>query len=132
MLKKGSTDDVNNYRPISILPDVFKILEKHVSSTFYAFLNEQNLLNPKQSGFRSQHSCQTSLTLMTEEWLKAINKGELTGVLMVDLCKAFDLVDHSLLLHKLTIYRCSEESLFIDKKQDKRIIIRKSIISYSK
>ena len=132
MLKKGSTDDVNNYRPISILPVVFKILEKHVSSTFYAFLNEQNLLNPKQSGFRSQHSCQTALTLMTEEWLKAINKGELTGVLMVDLCKAFDLVDHSLLLHKLKIYRCSEESLFIDKKQDKRIIIRKSIISYSK
>ena len=74
-----------------------KIFEKHVSSTFYAFLNEQNLLNPKQSGFRSQHSCQTPLTLMTEEWLKAMNKGELTGVLMVDLCKAFDLVDHFLL-----------------------------------
>ena len=111
LLKKGSTDDVNNYRPISILPVVSKILEKHVSSTFYAFLNEQNLLNPKQSGFRSQHSCQTALTLMTEEWLKAMNKGELTGVLMVDLCKAFDLVDHSLLLHKLKIYRCSEEAL---------------------
>ena len=108
LLKKGSTDDVNNYRPISILPVVSKILEKHVSSTFYAFLNEQNLLNPKQSG---QHSCQTALTLMTEEWLKAMNKGELTGVLMIDLCKAFDLVDHSLLLHKLKIYGCSEEAL---------------------
>ena len=111
MLKKGSTDDVNSYRPISILPVVSKILEKHVSSTFYAFLKEQNLLHPKQSGFRSQHSCQTALTLMTEEWLKAMNKGELIGVLMVDLCKAFDLVDHSLLLHKLKIYRCSEEAL---------------------
>ena len=48
---------------------------------------------------------------MTEELFKAMNKGELTGVLMVDLCKAFDLVDHSLLLHKLKIYRCSEEAL---------------------
>ena len=111
MLKKGSTDDVNNYRPISILPVRSKILEKHVSSTFYAFLNEQNLLNPKQSGFRSKHSCQTAPALMTEEWLKAMNKGELTGVLMVDLCKAFDLVDHCLLLHKLKIYLCSEEAL---------------------
>ena len=101
-LKKGSTDDVNNYRPISILPVVSKVLEKLVSSTFYAFLNEQNLLNPKQSGFRSQHSCQTALTLMTEEWLKTMNKGEFTGVLMVD---------HSLSLHKLKIYRCREEAL---------------------
>ena len=88
LFKKESTDDLNNYRPISILPVVSKILEKHVSSRFYAFLNEQNLLNPKQSGFRSQHSCKTALTLMTEEWLKAMNKDEMTGVLMVDLCKA--------------------------------------------
>ena len=109
--KKGSTDDINNYRPISILPVVSKILEKHVSSTFYTFLNGNNLINPKQSGFRTQHSCQTALTLMTEEWLNAMHKGELTGVLMIDLCKAFDLVDHSLLLRKLKIYRCSENAL---------------------
>ena len=65
--KKGSTDDINNYRPISILPAVSKILEKHVSSTFYKFLNEHSFLNPKQSGFRTQHSCQTALTRMTEK-----------------------------------------------------------------
>ena len=48
---------------------------------------------------------------MTEEWLNAMHKGELTGVLMIDLCKAFDLVDHSLLLRKLKNYRCSENAL---------------------
>ena len=48
---------------------------------------------------------------MTEEWLNAMHKGELTGVLMIDLCKAFDLVDHSLLLRELKIYRCSENAL---------------------
>ena len=48
---------------------------------------------------------------MTEEWLNAMHKGELTGVLMIDLCKAFDLVDHSLLLRKLNNYRCSEDAL---------------------
>ena len=47
---------------------------------------------------------------MTEEWLNAMHKGELTGVLMIDLSKAFDLVDHSLLLRKLKIYRCSEDA----------------------
>ena len=108
--KNGSTDDINNYRPISILPVVSKILEKDVSSTFYTFLNEHNLLNQKQSGFLTQHSCQTALTLITEEWLNAMHKGELTGVLMIDLCKAFDLVDHSLLLRKLKIYRCSKDA----------------------
>ena len=61
--------------------------------------------------FTVNTQCQMALTLMTEEWLKAINKGELTGVLMVDLCKAFDLVVHPLLLHKLKIYRCTEEAL---------------------
>ena len=48
---------------------------------------------------------------MTEEWLNAMHKGELTGVLMINLCKALDLVDHSLLLRKLKIYRCSENAL---------------------
>ena len=71
LFKKGSDADVNNYRPY----------------------NNNNLLHQRQSGFRYNHSCQTALTLITEEWLEAINNSELTGVLMVDLCKAFDLVD---------------------------------------
>ena len=81
-----------------------KIIKKHIALSFYAFLNNNNLLHQRQSGFRYNHSCQTVLTLMTEGWLEAMNNDELTGVLMVDLCKAFDLVDHSLLLQKLEIY----------------------------
>ena len=50
---------------------------------------------------------------MTEEWQKAMEKGELTSVLMVDLCKAFDLVEHSILLHKLKIYRWSSRLVYI-------------------
>ena len=111
LFKKGSDADVNNYRPISILPVVSKIIEKHIALSFHAFLNNNNLLHQRQSGFRYNHSCQTALTLMTEEWLEAMNNGELTGVLMVDLCKAFDLVDHSLLLQKLEIYRCTTNAL---------------------
>ena len=44
---------------------------------------------------------------MTKEWLEAMNKREVTGVLMIDLCEVFDLIDHSLLLNKLKKYRCS-------------------------
>ena len=90
LFKKGSDVDVNNHRPISILhvPVVSKIIEKHIALSFYAFLNDNNLLHQRQSGFRYNHSCQTALTVMTQEWLEAMNNGELTGVLMVDLCKA--------------------------------------------
>ena len=66
---------------MSLLPVVSQILEKHVSSTF---IHKHNFFNPKQLGFRTQHSCQTALTLMTEEWLDAMHNGELTGVLMID------------------------------------------------
>ena len=111
LFKKGSYADVNNYRPIPILPVVSKIIETHIALSFYALLNNNNLLHRRQSGFRYNLSWQTAFTLMTEEWLEAMNNGELTGVLMVDLCKAFDLVDHSLLLQKLEIYRCTTNAL---------------------
>ena len=110
LFKKGSDVDVNNHKPISILPVGLKIIEKHIALSFYAFLNDNNLLHQGQSGFRYNHSCQTALTVMTQEWLETMNNGELTGVLMVDLCKAFDMVDHSL-LQKLEIYRCTTNAL---------------------
>ena len=95
--KKKSQDDVNNYRPISILPIAPKILEKHVSVHWYKYLSSHNLLNKRQSGFRTNHSCESALTLMTEEWLSALYTGNQVGLLLVDLCKAFDLVNHDIL-----------------------------------
>ena len=101
--KKKSQDDVNNYRPISILPIASKILEKHVSVHLYRYLSSHNLLNKRQSGFRANHSCESSLTLMTEEWLSALYTGNQVGLLLVDLCKAFNLVNHDILLEKLKL-----------------------------
>ena len=77
--KKKSQDDVNNYRPISILPIASKILEKHVTVHLYKYLSSHNLLNKGQSGFRTNHSCESALTLMTEEWLSAIYTGQSSG-----------------------------------------------------
>ena len=73
-----------------------------------AYINNYKLLYQKQSGFRSGHSTESALILMIDSWLKAVNEGKLVGCVMVDFCKAFDLVDHDILLKKLKLYKCDE------------------------
>ena len=70
-----------------------------------------HLLHQKQSGFRANHSCETALNLMVDTWLSALDKGNQFGLLLIDLCKAFDLVDHDILFKKLEIYKCNHASL---------------------
>lgn len=109
--KTGPHDDVNNYRPISILPVLSKVLEKHVHDCLSAYLHEHNLLHKTQSGFRSQHSCETALVHMIDSWLNAMDNGKLVGVVLVDFKKAFDLVDHQILLSKLELYGINNKAL---------------------
>ena len=74
-------------------------------------MTSYNLLHQKQSGFRANHSCETALTLMVDTWLSALNRGNEIGLLLVDLCKAFYLVDHNILIKKLKLYKCSSITL---------------------
>ena len=76
-----------------------------------SFLNNHNRLHEKQNGFREGHSTESALILMIDSWLKAINDGKFVGCLMVDFRKAFNLVDHNILLQKLKLYKCDESSL---------------------
>ena len=99
LFKKGSTDDPGNYRPFPILPILSKLLERHVFNYLYEFLVCHDLLISRQSGFRSKHSCETALHLLVDNWL--IYNKEIVGVLFNDFCKAFDIVDHNILLKKL-------------------------------
>jgi hypothetical protein len=105
--KQGNSCEVNNYRPISVLPILSKILEKHVHIHFYDFLKRHNLLSDHQFGFRPKHSCQTALLHMYENWRQDIQQKLLVGNIMIDFTKAFDLVDHDILIRKLQQYKCS-------------------------
>ena len=79
LYKAGSKEDVNNYRPISILPTLSKLIEKWVESQFSQFLYDFQLLHLSQSGFRSKHSTESVLILMIDSWLKAINEEHMVG-----------------------------------------------------
>ena len=103
LFKNGPHEEVNNYRPISILPVLSKVLEKHVHESLSEFLHTYDLLHKTQSGFRAQHSCETALVNMIDLWMNAIDSGKMVGVVLVDFKKAFDLVDHQILIDKLEI-----------------------------
>ena len=93
--------------PISVLPTLSKIIEKWFSMKRMSYLN----LRQKQSGFRSGHSTETALILMADTWLNAINIGTIVGCVLVDIRKAFDFLDHKLLLQKLRHYKNNNLSL---------------------
>ena len=101
LYKSGDAFLVNNYRPVSVLPVISKIIERHVFNSFYDYLNANHLLTEHQSGFRPKHSCETALHNIIDNWLCNIDAGKLTGVLFIDLSKAFDTVNHDVLLKKL-------------------------------
>lgn len=109
--KAGSNTDPNNFRPISVLPIISKLLERHVCNHLTNYLRSYKLIISTQSGFRSQHSTESILIKMTDDWLEAMDRGELTGVIYLDLRKAFDVVNHDLLLTKLQMYGFSPSAL---------------------
>jgi hypothetical protein len=109
--KAGDKENPSNYRPISILSALSKPLEKHIHKHLSYHVAKFDLLHSNQSGFRKNHSCHTSLINLVDNWLENIDNQKFSGVLFIDFAKAFDVIDHNLLLRKLVLYNCSEQSL---------------------
>ena len=101
LFKKGSNLDPKNYIPISLLPLISKVLEKVILEQTQTFLTKNSLLYCYQSGFRKFHSTDTCLAYLNDKILRGIDKGLMTGLILIDLQKAFDTIDHKILLKKL-------------------------------
>ena len=84
-----------------MLSIVSKIIERAVHDQMYSYLSLNHFLNPSQSGFRSQYSTATTVIDVEDFILKNMDEGKVTGAIFLDLKKAFDTVNHSLLLNKL-------------------------------
>ena len=99
--KQGSVYDCNNYRPISLLSSVDKIIEKAVCSRIHDFLKKTNFFCVNQYGFRANHNTELALLSLTDRIYKAIDSKHFVVLLSIDLRKAFDVIRHDILLDKL-------------------------------
>ena len=111
IFKKDNPHIADNYRPISLLPAISKVFEKVVYIQVYNYLVENNLLYESQYGFRKHHSTEFAALEITDKISSQLDQGKLPLAIYLDLSKAFDTIDHSILLDKLSYYGIKGNSL---------------------
>ena len=111
IFKSGSMAEIDNYRPISILPTLSKILEKMVHKQLMKHFEFNGFLSEHQFGFRPNRSTELAVTLFTDLIRKEADGGKATGAIFIDLSKAFDTISHSVLLEKLSRYGIQDNEL---------------------
>ena len=109
--KKSSQLVKKNYRPVAILSPLSKILEKVAYSQIFDYFTRNKIFHPNLHGYRGNRSTQTALLQMYDRWVGAAASGKVSGVVLLDLSAAFDLVEPNILLKKLKIYGLDEDFL---------------------
>ena len=104
IFKSGNTSDPANFRPISLVPVIMKVVERIVHQQLYHYLSHNHLLASAQHGFRPRHSTETALLSVTDRILNATDRGEISLLCLLDLSKCFDVIDHKILLQKLAVH----------------------------
>ena len=109
--KQGNHELPNNNRPISLLPALSKLCERVAYNQFVTYLTTKERLTTKQSGNKKWFSTETSLIHTTDAFLKGIDDKKLTACVLLDMSKAFDSVDHQILLRKIQSVGASTSAL---------------------
>ena len=101
---EGEINDENNFRPISVISHIAKMIESFVSDQIIKYLEDHAFISIDQSAYLKRHSTQTSLHRVIHDWLEQIHDNSLTGACLLDISKCFDSINHEILLKKLEMY----------------------------
>ena len=104
LYKSGDKKFMNNFRPVSVLPVFSKIYERLMYNRLIAFINKHNILYKYQFGFRQNHGTNTALICLTDRIIKSIDSGDIVLGIFLDFSKAFDKVNHKILINKMYKY----------------------------
>ena len=111
IFKKGRKNNVSNYRPIFLLPILSRVIKNVVHEQTSKFLNDNNIFYKYQTSFRNNDSTDLFLPFLNDKRLKGFDNGVYTGMILIDLQKAFDTINHKILLNKLLPIGFSKNSI---------------------
>ena len=111
LLKKANNYNIDNFRPISLLSSISKVIEKCVFNQIIAYFEENKLLCESQYGYRKEHSTELACLELVDKLHQQLDNNETPFCIFIDLSKAFDTLDHKILISKLRYYGLNENAI---------------------